>query len=118
MISVNNMISFYGSNCLECQIFKATQDDDPEVKQKIATTWSAISDTLIKPEDISCDGCKAGKTYFGKCQECLIRVCGEKKKVETCGHCDEYPCNKLHDRLSFEPSNKEILDNIHKSLNT
>jgi len=109
------MISYCGMICTECQIMIATTNNDNSQKQKIASTWSAMADILIKPEEVVCDGCKKGERYFGKCQDCIIRECGASLGVETCGHCKEYPCAKLKERLEFDPSIKERLDDIKMS---
>ena len=111
-------ISFCGMKCdSECPVFLITQTKDESQKQKIAITWSAMSGVPINPEEVVCDGCKAFKRYFGKCKNCIIRACASAKGVETCGHCSEYPCEKLEERLEFDPSNKVRLDEINRNLN-
>lgn len=115
---MNGNISYCGMICgNECPIFQATQTNDRRQQEKIAITQSAMGDIQIKPEEVVCDGCKAFKRYFGRCIDCKIRACAHAKGLETCGHCTEYPCEKLEERLEFDPSNKERLDDIKKNLN-
>ncbi len=114
---MNSNISFCGMKIDECNILNITQTNNHPQREKIALTWSAMGDVQIKPEEVVCDGCKAFKRYYGKCINCKIRACAHAKGLETCGHCTEYPCEKLKERLEFDPSNKERLDSIKNNLN-
>jgi len=49
-----------------------------------------------KLEDMTdCDGCKGGVRLFSGCKDCEVRNCAIERNVETCGDCDDYPCEKL-----------------------
>ena len=54
------MIAFCGIVCSDCHAFTATQRNDTELKKKVAKSWSTEKETL-KPEDINCGGCFAGR---------------------------------------------------------
>ena len=94
----------------------ATQVEDLERKKQIAERWARELNTEFTTQDIDCDGCLSQR-ISGWCQRiCLIRPCAEKRNVETCAHCSDYPCEKLEKFLSNEPAAKEYLEETRKSL--
>ena len=69
-------------------------------------------------EDISdCDGCRTedGSLFTG-CKNCLVRKCAVNRGYENCAWCDEYVCEKLGELFIMEPSAKNRLNKIRKSL--
>ena len=115
---MDRMIGFCGIVCTDCQAYIVTQTGDDEARKKIAEGWSS-EEYPVKPEEISCDGClPIGKRLFKFCTDCVVRTCGLEKKVENCGHCDEYICEKLSGlwtKLEIEKG-KEVLDEVRKGL--
>jgi hypothetical protein len=110
------MIAYCGLHCDECKILKATQTKDYEQKKQIAKRWSDQFNINFKLEDIDCEGCKSN-VLSGWCLKiCKMRPCAEERKVETCAHCDDYPCEKLKTFLLEEPIAKENLETIRKTL--
>ncbi len=111
------MIAYCGLDCNVCKVFKATQMNDIDWKRQIAKHWSDQGEIKFKPEDATCRGCKSD-VISGFCRQiCQIKPCAEKKKVETCAHCEDYPCRKLKEFLSNEdPFATENLEKIRKSL--
>ena len=56
-------------------------------------------------EKMNCAGCvNIGKPYWG---ECDVKLCCEKKELENCGKCGEFPCEVLN-RFAYD---KEQGDN-------
>lgn len=94
------MIAYCGLHCNECKAFKATQAKDYEQKKQIARHWSDQGEIKFKPEDV----------------DCKIRPCAEEKKVKTCAHCDDYPCEELKEYLSTDPVATRNLEEIRKTL--
>jgi hypothetical protein len=114
--TMREMIAYCGLRCDECNILKVTQAKDYEQKKQIAKRWSDQFNIKFKPEDIDCEGCKSN-VLSGWCRNiCKMRSCAEARKVETCAHCDDYPCEKLKEFLSEEPVAKENLEKIRKTL--
>jgi hypothetical protein len=112
---MSEMIAYCGLHCNECEMFKATQAKDYEQKKQIAKRWSDQGEIKFKPEDIDCEGCKSD-VLSGWCRKiCKIRPCAEERKVETCAHCNDYPCGKLKEFLSNEPVATENLEKIRKT---
>ena len=113
---MSEMIAYCGLHCDECEILKATQAKDYERKKQIAKRWSDQFNIKFKPGDVTCEGCKSG-VLSGWCLKiCKIRPCAEKRKVKTCAHCGDYPCEKLKEFLSKEPVATKNLEEIRKTL--
>ena len=113
---MSEMIAYCGLDCNECRAFKATQAGDIERKRQIAKQWTEGLKVEFKTEDIDCRGCKS-RAISGWCRKiCKIRPCAEERKIETCAHCDDYPCEKLKEFLSSESVATKNLDEIRKTL--
>ena len=115
-------LAYCGLSCHGCGIYLATREQDPEKKHemKVDIAWQIKEHygQELKPEDVTdCDGCKVetGRLFSG-CENCQIRKCASERGVETCAHCDEYACEKLEEFLAKEPTSRERLDEIKKSL--
>jgi hypothetical protein len=96
------MIAFCGVVCTKCPVYIASQKNDDERRKKVAQKWS-LPEEPIKSQDIDCGGCLVGgKKLYKFCATCEVRICGFRKKVETCAHCDEYPCEILNEHWEKE----------------
>ncbi len=107
------MISYCGINCNECPAYRAYVNDDEELRIETAKRWNS-PDYPVDPDDVFCTGCRSNKEpHFKWCGDCPIRACGSERSVETCAHCDQFPCDRV------EAAGKENLDRlmeIKKSL--
>jgi hypothetical protein len=113
---MSDMMAYCGLLCDECRILKATQAEDYEEKKRTAKKWSDQFGIEFKPEDVTCEGCKS-EVLSGWCEKiCMVRPCAKERKVETCAHCDKYPCDMLKKLLLDEPVAKENLETIRKTL--
>lgn len=113
---MDKMIAFCGLCCTDCNAYIATVNNDDALRAKTAKEWSQMYGASIKPADINCRGCLVTEgTLFGHCLECTIRLCGLKKKVDNCGHCQEYACGQLQEFLTQVPTAKDTLDAIAQS---
>ena len=112
----DGMIAYCGLDCGKCRAFIATQAEDSGRKKEIAKEWTKGLNVEFKPEDINCNGCTSD-TISGWCTKiCKIRPCAEERKVKTCAHCNDYPCEKLKEFLSNEPDATKTLEEIRKTL--
>lgn len=104
-------IGFCGLNCLHCDTYKATVNNDDELRAKTAKLWCELNHTdQIKPEHINCLGCKGEglKCYF--CSDlCEVRKCCMAKGFETCAACAEKRSCKI---LAPFMNNEEAKTNI------
>jgi hypothetical protein len=120
---MNEAISCCGLICNTCPIFIASREPDIEKKGKMI--WNIIDTcktnygTEYKYEEINdCDGCKSGsgRLFFG-CRDCKIRECVNKKEIDNCAYCKEYPCSKLMNLFKQDEGAKTRLDYIKSNLN-
>lgn len=113
---MSDMIAYCGLDCGECNAYETTRTRDLEKKKQMARQWSDGTKVEFTPEDIDCDGCWSNR-ISGWCRKiCKIRPCAEQRKVKTCSHCSEYPCGKLGEFLANEPTAKQNLESIRKTL--
>ena len=112
---MGKMISYCGLVCSECPAYLAKKDNNDEKRIMTAKAWS--SDTFtVNPEDVNCDGCLTpGGEMFKYCGECFIRSCGVERKVENCGTCHDYGCDRIKYHTDRSPECKGILDEINRN---
>ena len=82
------MTACCGLDCATCDARLATIRDDRELREKTARLWSELNHVTIRPDDIHCEGCRAGGVKTVYCESlCGIRQCALGKGLETCGGC-------------------------------
>jgi hypothetical protein len=87
---MDEMLGYCGYNCHLC----AARSDDREVRQKLVDGWRKFfGHENYTVENVRCDGCLGDGRLADK--ECKVRPCAREKGVESCAHCDEFPCDKL-----------------------
>ena len=85
---MKKMIAYCGLDCEKCDAYLATVNDDQALRERTAKLWSEWNQTLILPEEINCEGCRADGVKTIYCDSlCEIRKCAMKKGVATCGDC-------------------------------
>lgn len=107
------MIAYCGLNCVKCDAYLATVNNDQALREKTAKLWSELNQTLIQPEDINCEGCRADGKKTVYCENlCGIRHCAMEKGVRTCGDCPEMEsCKTLGMIIS---NNSEARENLKR----
>ena len=115
-------LAYCGLACHSCAIYLATREKDEEKSYKmridIAQEIKKRYGQECKPEDVTdCDGCIAetGRLFSG-CKDCRIKKCAEKKDIENCAYCGEYPCETLREFFDKDPEAKDRLDKIRNTL--
>ncbi len=110
---MNKYIAYCGLDCKKCEAYKATVNDDDELRIKVAKEWSELNNADITPQMINCQGCRLDGVKTPFCDRlCPIRQCAESKTVETCGDCSEMKsCKKL---AMVTGNNAEAVDNLKK----
>ncbi len=104
-----------GLTCSECEAFLAAQNNDNELRKKIAVKWEAEYHQPIKPEDINCVGCTTLEgAHISYCGLCEIRACGLQRKLSTCAACPEYACQKLTNFFAMAPAAKASLEKLRQ----
>ena len=114
---MNGMIAYCGLDCAACGAYIATQADDREAQERVVTQWRVQLNLPDMPfEAAICDGCTSTGRLGGYCGECPVRACAAGKGVATCGHCAEYPCDKIESFISTAPEVKATLEEIRRGL--
>ena len=107
------MIAFCGLDCSKCEGYLATQENDDDMRAKVAKQWSALYNADIKPAHINCDGCRSeGRKFFYCSNICEIRKCCIEKDVANCAACDMYACDKLKKFFELAPEANIALDKL------
>jgi hypothetical protein len=88
------IIGICGENCEYCPRYIATQKGTLTDLEKVKELWGRIGlrDIDFPAEKMVCYGCGPEN----KCAFPELRDCVTKKHIETCGSCDEYPCNIIN----------------------
>lgn len=114
---MERIIAYCGLVCSECPAYLATQANDQEALEKVAAQWrEEYNAPGMRVEDLVCDGCLGEGRHCSNCPECDIRACGVQHAVANCGHCAEYPCDRLANILEAVPAAKAVLDEERRSL--
>lgn len=79
-----------GLDCENCDARKATVNNDDALREKTAKQWAEANDAPIKPEHISCMGCRTEGVKYLYCSDlCPVRKCVSEKGYDTCADCAE-----------------------------
>jgi len=107
---MSEMMAYCGLLCDQCGAYKATVANDETMRKRQAEDWSKMFHSDIKPEDIHCLGCRSD-VLFGNCQACKIRVCANEKKLNDCGKCESFPCDKVEGIFRYDETARARLKN-------
>ena len=106
--------AYCGLICSDCDAYKATINNDNELRASVAGKWST-PEWSLKPEDINCEGCKSN-VIMPFMVDCSTRNCAKERDVETCAHCEDYICNTLEKHM--EMIGEEMRKNLEKIRKT
>ena len=90
-----------GLYCGVCGVYIAHRDNNVKFKERLTTVYN------VPVEEIACDGCLSDQVFF-YCRECPIKSCTQRKGIEGCHQCAEFPCQFIED-LPIEVGKKVIL---------
>jgi hypothetical protein len=109
------MIAYCGLDCSKCDGYIAAQSGDEKQIAEVAKKWAKIHNADVKPEHVTCDGCKSGKRMSFHCSTlCKVRKCAVQKKHDYCIECADYACGHLKVILDLAPEAKENLERMRK----
>lgn len=114
------MVAFCGLLCTECPAYVATQANDEDALARVAKKWGEEYHIPgVTVDSIRCDGCvSVGGQKCGHCAQCEISSCGLARRVANCGHCTDYPCEKLERFLRTVPAARPVLEGERFSRKT
>ncbi len=83
-----NLAAPCGLYCGVCAIYMAHKENNLKFKERLPQVYG------VNLEDIHCEGCLSND-LFKYCQVCPIRSCAQKKGVEGCHLCGDFPCEYI-----------------------
>ena len=90
--------TYCGYQCKQCELLKATLNNDEELKKKVYKTWKWKEQYGIEydPDKVFCYGCKADdKPSNPVLDKCQVRKCAREKELAACFQCEELKsCDK------------------------
>lgn len=108
---MNNM-AYCGLVCDRCPIYLASREENEDKQRnmriEVARMCNELYQAQYKLEDVTdCDGCRAdtGRLFTG-CRKCEIRACAMNRKIEHCGQCGDYACDRLKKMFLTDPEIK------------
>jgi len=115
-------IAYCGLNCAECPIFIATVNNDFSLRQKIAREWSDLYGEYLKergvdglkPEEMSCGGCRSDGGRFMGCASCVIRSCCQERILDSCAYYSEYERCEFLKGFHSVIEHRAGMDNLEK----
>jgi hypothetical protein len=90
-----------GLFCPACTLFIGTKEE-PQRLQNMADRHNTRADAW------ECNGCRSEKRSYWCEHICQIKPCADKRGIEFCGECDEYPCDMLKDFQKERPHRIEL----------
>ncbi|UCE10117.1 MAG: DUF3795 domain-containing protein [Candidatus Thorarchaeota archaeon] len=107
------LIAYCGLDCAECPARIALETDDNSIREQTVDKWNS-PEFPVSVDDVNCTYCTSPDgPHFKWCADCPLRSCGSERGVETCAHCGDFPCDKVH---SSGEANLKRLQKIHASL--
>lgn len=102
-----SLIAYCCLECEKCDVYIATQNNDNELRAKVAKEWK------MEAEKLYCDGCKSKRTPFN----CEARKCAVSRNLPTCAHCDDFPSRDKEIWTKWPPL-KEKVQAMRSKLST
>jgi len=108
----NKMIAVCGLDCSECDIFQAP--NNPEIAQQIVDWFRKKRNIEVKIEDIRCLSCRGDRTKHWSPDCWILKCCVDKKGLEFCYQCEDFPCEKLNEWAKGSKKYEEALTDLKK----
>jgi hypothetical protein len=84
-----------------CLAFRENNKDRSD-QIRVAKGWSEYFGLDVPPEKIGCNGCLPGDSggLDFPDKNCPIRPCVIGRGLDNCATCEDYPCEKLEERMT------------------
>lgn len=97
-----------GLDCFNCPVYLA--GDNQDLRMRIAQNLG------IPPEKAVCQGCRSENgtiAFLNMTEPCNVYRCIEKKDIDFCSDCSDFPCDHLHpyaESASQRPHNTKVFN--------
>lgn len=108
------IIAVCGLKCNECDILRA--QNNPEIAHRIVEWFKKERDIEVKIEDIHCLGCKGDRTKHWSPDCWILKCCVDKKGLEFCDQCADFPCEKLVEWSKGGKKYREALNRLKEMV--
>jgi hypothetical protein len=92
------ILSKCGYRCDLCLAYGPNVEREDR-RAELSDGWHAIFGFRIPPEKIVCDGCTSGENPRLVDKSCPVRPCVVAKGLDNCGHCGDFPCDNIGERI-------------------
>jgi hypothetical protein len=96
-----------GLYCPACTAYIAAREEP----QRLSVLAARMGRTV---DDVACEGCRSDKRSFFCRELCTMKPCAEKKGVDFCSECDEYPCESLKTFQAAAPHRRELWSSLER----
>ena len=112
----NIMICWCGIDCTRCRTFRATINNDDEMRKVIKKYYEEL-EIYIELKDLYCLGCRSDE-IMSACRGCPYMKCGKEKGLNRCDECGEYPCESLqwYTEKYIKPSIGKLIEHKRDSV--
>jgi hypothetical protein len=104
-------LSVCGLDCTACPLYQA--QFDKKLAEELAKNFST-QENQVKPEHCRCGGCRGDKSIHWSPDCKLLACCVQKKRLDNCGECDEFPCDMLNEHAAKGDKYQEALERLRK----
>lgn len=112
---MEKILTMCGYRCDLCKAY-APNSKKKDERNLLSQVWKKYYDLDIKKEDIYCDGCRCDHYHVKRIdQNCPVRACVISRNIESCGKCNDFPCDTFHKRKGL--SAKEAKEKLNQDFN-
>ncbi len=89
-------IAICGLDCAACEIYKATKNNDEELRKELAAKYTRLSGKPIRPSQIECHGCRGTlETHWAS--DCRMLICAKERGYTYCHQCPDFDTCEHYD---------------------
>jgi hypothetical protein len=81
---------------------------------KVAGWFKEHEAAEIKPDDVRCLGCKGDRAQHWSADCWILECCVDKKGLQFCYQCQDFPCGKLSEWAEEDKRYKEALSRLRE----
>jgi len=106
------VLSKCGYRCDLCLAY-APNVAEADRRRELSDGWHRIFGFRIEPDEIICEGCVSSESPVLIDKKCPVRPCAVERRLEHCGQCPDFICDRHRQR---EVSRKDIEERLGKKI--